>query len=285
MSDISDRRHDQMFPKLTDEQISRLMSFGHRRHVAKEEVIFQPGDTKRNFYVVLSGQIEIDTPFEEGAIHITLHQNGEFTGEVDILSGRQSLVRGRALVESELLEIDQDNLRQIIQTDPELSDLFLRAFVLRRTELIAQKSGGVILIGSNHSADTLRLKAFLSRNAQPYTYIDVESDINVQELLDHFQIGLDEIPVIVCRDRPVLRNPTNKEIADCLGFNTEINVSRIYDLVVIGAGPAGLAAAVYGASEGLDVLVLEGNAPGGQAGSSSRIENYLGFPMGISGQE
>src|SRR5581483_1313341 len=184
-----------------------------------------------------------------------------------------------------LLEIDQDNLRQIIQTDPELSDLFLRAFVLRRTELIAQKSGGVILIGSNHSADTLRLKAFLSRNAQPYTYIDVESDINVQELLDHFQIGLDEIPVIVCRDRPVLRNPTNKEIADCLGFNTEINVSRIYDLVVIGAGPAGLAAAVYGASEGLDVLVLEGNAPGGQAGSSSRIENYLGFPMGISGQE
>jgi thioredoxin reductase (NADPH) len=145
--------------------------------------------------------------------------------------------------------------------------------------------GDAILIGSTHSADTLRIKAFLSRNGHPYTYIDVETDQGVQEFLEHFHVTVDDIPILICHDQPPLLNPSNFEVANCLGFNAEIDGERVYDVIVVGAGPAGLASAVYAASEGLDVLVLEGNAPGGQAGSSSRIENYLGFPMGISGQD
>ena len=200
-------------------------------------------------------------------------------------SGRPGLVRARALTESELLEIDVATLRHIVQTDTELSEIFLRAFVRRRAMLIAQSFGDLVLIGSRFSADSLRLKEFLARNGQPYTYFELERDSSVQAMLENFGISPQDVPVLVCHNRPALRNPTNAEVANCLGFNTEIEEGRIYDLIVLGAGPAGLAAAVYAASEGLDVLVLESNAPGGQAGSSSRIENYLGFPTGITGQE
>src|SRR2546429_5385458 len=161
----------------------------------------------------------------------------------------------------------------------------MRAFILRRVELLAQGIGDATLIGSNHSADTLRIKEFLTRNAHPYAYIDLERDADVQNLLDHFHIEVTDIPVVICRGETVLRNPTNSEIANCLGFNDAVDPTQIHDVVIVGAGPAGLAAAVYGASEGLDVLVLETHAPGGQAGTSMRIENYLGFTNGISGQE
>jgi len=202
-----------------------------------------------------------------------------------MLTGRQSLVRARAVGETELLEIDIDNLRRIVQTDSELSEVFLQAFLLRRAYLIAHTVGDVLLIGSGHSADTLRLREFLTRNGQPHTYLDVERDSEVQELLEHFQLQPVDIPFLICRGKSALRNPSNSQAAACLGFNANIEEGRIYDVIVVGAGPAGLAAAVYAASEGLDVLVLEGSAPGGQAGSSSRIENYLGFPTGISGQD
>jgi thioredoxin reductase (NADPH) len=173
----------------------------------------------------------------------------------------------------------------LVQTDAELSDILMRAFILRRVELIAAGVGDIVLVGSAYSAGTLRIKEFLMRNGHPYSYIDLERDPDVQNLLDSFQIFTNEIPVLICRGQLVLRNPSNQEIADCLGFNESIDQTQLRDLVVIGAGPSGLAAAVYGASEGLDVLVLETSSPGGQAGSSSRIENYLGFPTGISGQE
>jgi thioredoxin reductase (NADPH) len=173
----------------------------------------------------------------------------------------------------------------LIETDAELSDIMMRAFILRRVELIAAGVGDIILIGSTHSAGTLRIKEFLTRNGHPYSYIDLERDPDVQNLLDTFQISANEIPVLICRGQLVLRNPSNQQIADCLGFNESVDQTHVRDLVVIGAGPSGLAAAVYGASEGLDVLVLETGYPGGQAGSSSRIENYLGFPTGISGQD
>ena len=212
---------------------------------------------------------------------VAIHEAGEFTGEVDMLSGRQSLVGARALDATELLEIDLAQLRHIVQMDPELSELFLRAFALRRAHLIANTLGGAVLIGSGHSADTLRLKAFLARNGHPYVYLDVERDRDVEALLDQFQIALADIPVLMCRDRGrALRNPSNAEVAAALGLNPALDDWHVHDLVVVGAGPSGLAAAVYGASEGLDVLVLESSAPGGQAGSSSRIENYLGFPDG-----
>jgi thioredoxin reductase (NADPH) len=194
-------------------------------------------------------------------------------------------VRGRARTACKLIEIDPVSLRRIVQMDAELSEIFLRAFLLRRTHLINHTAGDVLLVGSSHSSDTLRLKAFLTRNGHPHAYIDVDRDSGIQELLDHFAIRLEDVPVLICRGRKVLRNPTNTEAADCLGFNAPILADTIHDVIVVGAGPAGLAAAVYAASEGLDVMVLEGNAPGGQAGSSSRIENYLGFPTGISGQE
>jgi thioredoxin reductase (NADPH) len=173
----------------------------------------------------------------------------------------------------------------LVQTDAELGEILMRAFVLRRLELVAAGMGDVVLIGSMHSAGTLRIKEFLVRNGYPYSYIDLERDLDVENLLDSFHITASEIPVMICRGEIVLRNPSNLEIASCLGFNDAIDQTKVRDLVIIGAGPSGLAAAVYGASEGLDVLVLETSTPGGQAGSSSRIENYLGFPFGISGQD
>src|SRR5260221_2127470 len=161
----------------------------------------------------------------------------------------------------------------------------MRAFIYRRMELIATGFGDVILIGSAHSAGTLRAREFLARNGRPYQYIDMDREDDLQQLLDRFNVQVTDVPVLICREKVVLRNPTNQQIADCLGFNENIDPAHVRDLIVVGAGPAGLAAAVYGASEGLDVLVLEAGSPGGQAGSSSRIENYLGFPTGVSGQE
>ena len=182
-----------------------------------------------------------------------------------------------------MIQLDHEQLLALIQTDAELSEILMRAFILRRLELIAQEMGDALVVGSTHNAGTLRVKEFLTRNGHPFQYIDLDRDREAQELLDRFQVGAAEIPVVICRGGSVLRNPTNAQIADCLGFNEEIDQNRVCDLIVAGAGPAGLAAAVYGASEGLDVLVLESTVPGGQAGSSSRIENYLGFPTGISG--
>ena len=202
-----------------------------------------------------------------------------------MLSGRRQFARIRASTDGEVIEVEREQLVSLVQTDSELSEILMRAFILRRVELIAQQVGDAVLVGSNHSADTLRIKEFLTRNGYPHAYVDLDRDSDVQQLLDRFHVSLADIPVVICRGESVLRNPTNRQIADCLGFNEAIDRTHVRDLVVIGAGPSGLAAAVYSASEGLDVLVLESNAPGGQAGSSSKIENYLGFPTGISGQD
>jgi thioredoxin reductase (NADPH) len=285
MLELSDAEREAMFPKLSAAQIARLESWGVRRHVAQGELIFDQGDVRRSFFVVLEGSLEVVSPSVAGETRITIHQPGNFSGEADILSGRPSLVRARATAPSELLEIDPATLRRIVQTDADLSEILLRAFVHRRVLLIANALGDVVLVGSRHSADTLRLKEFLARNSHPYTYLEVEHDAAVPALLDSFGITVADVPVLICRDRPALRNPSNAEVARYLGLNVEIDETGVHDLIVVGAGPSGLAAAVYAASEGLDVLVLEGNAPGGQAGASSRIENYLGFPTGITGEQ
>jgi len=258
---------------------------GIRRSAAPGEVIFAEGVTGRSMFVVLEGRLEAISPSSQGETRIAVVEPAQFTGEINMLAGRPTLVRMQAAAASELIEIDPPTLRHIIQTDPELSEIFLRAFLQRRAAIVALPMANLALIGSRYSAATLRLKEFLSRNNQPYNYQDPERDAGVQDLLERFGVSLDEIPVLICGNRPALRNPSNAEVARALGFNTEIDDSRIYDVVVVGAGPSGLAAAVYAASEGLDVLVLESKAPGGQAGSSSRIENYLGFPTGITGQE
>jgi thioredoxin reductase (NADPH) len=274
-----------MFPRLDAAQIERLRSFGRERHARPEEVLFDRGDSAHGVFVVLSGSIELLGVSNGDYSVLRVLVPGTFTGEVNQLSGRRSLVRCQAREESTVLELGRNCLRKLMQTDVALGELFLRVFVMRRSYLIANSVGDALLIGSSHSSDTLRLRAFLSRNGHPHTYIDVEHDPDVQAVLDQFEIRVSEIPVLICRGDLILRNPTIAEAAACFGLNAGIDIGGVYDLIVVGAGPAGLAAAVYGASEGLNVLVVEGNAPGGQAGSSSRIENYLGFPMGVSGQD
>jgi thioredoxin reductase (NADPH) len=274
----------QTFPTLTPEQIARIERLGTRRKVKRGELLFDQGSEGVSFYVILSGALEVVRPIKNREDPIVVHGPGQFTGEITLLTGRRSLARGRVIEDGEVIELSGEVLRTLVQTDSELSELLMRAFILRRITLIAQGWGDVLLIGSHHSPSTLRLKEFLMRNSHPYTYVDVESDADAEKILDHFGIRVDEVPVLICRGELVLRNPTFEQVADCLGFNVAIDVGVVRDLVVVGAGPAGLAAAVYGASEGLDVLVLETHAPGGQAGSSSKIENYLGFPTGISGQ-
>ena len=274
-----------MFPKLDPAQIDRLKPLGRQRQVDSGEIVFDQGDSDHGVFVVLDGGIELVSLVNGEESVLSVLGSGMFTGEVNQLSGRRSLVRCRAHQPSTLLEISRENLQHVMQNDVGLGEVFLRTFILRRVYLIENKVGDAILIGSANSADTLRLRAFLSRNGHPFTYVDVETDSDVQSMLDHFGVRVQEIPVLICRNELVLRNPSNAETAACFGLNAGIDEAEVYDLIVVGAGPSGLAAAVYGASEGLKVLVIESNAPGGQAGSSSRIENYLGFPMGISGQE
>ena len=276
---------EKIFPKLTPVQISRIEPHGRIRSILPGEVLIEQGDTSVPFFVVITGEIEIVRPFGTQETLVTVHSDGQFTGEVNMLSGRRSLVRARVTKPGKVIELDHQQMLSLVQTDVELSGIFMRAFILRRVELIAAGVGDIVLVGSAYSADTLRIKEFLMRNGHPYSYIDLERDPDVQNLLDTFQVSASEIPVLICRGQIVLRTPSNQEIADCLGFNESIDQTHVRDLIIIGAGPSGLAAAVYGASEGLDVLMLETSSPGGQAGSSSSIENYLGFPTGISGQE
>jgi thioredoxin reductase (NADPH) len=282
---LTQSRREKIFPKLTPVQISRIEPHGRIRSIQPGEVLIEQGDTAVPFFVVITGEIEIVRPFGTQETLITIHSDGQFTGEVNMLSGRRSLVRARVTKPGKVIELDHQQMLSLVQTDAELSGIFMRAFILRRVELIAAGVGDIVLVGSAYSADTLRIKEFLMRNGHPYSYIDLERDPDVQNLLDSFQVSASEIPVLICRGQIVLRTPSNQEIADCLGFNEPIDQAHVQDLIIIGAGPSGLAAAVYGASEGLDVLMLETSSPGGQAGSSSSIENYLGFPTGISGQE
>jgi thioredoxin reductase (NADPH) len=275
----------QMFPALTAAQISRVRSRSTLRRVETGEILFEPDDTNVPFFVLLSGRMEIVQPDLTGERLIATHGPGEFTGEITMISGRLCLVRGRVTEAGEFLELSGDGFRSLLARDAELSEIVMRAFILRRLQLISRGLGNIILMGSSHSANTLRLREFLIRNGHPYTYVDLDADVTSQELLDRFEVKLDEIPVVICHGRSVLRNPSIQQLADCLGLNSSIDESQVRDLIIVGAGPAGLAAAVYAASEGLDVLVIESTAPGGQAGSSSKIENYLGFPVGVSGQE
>jgi thioredoxin reductase (NADPH) len=282
---ITSSRIEQIFPKLTLPQIARIEPQGHIRTVHRGDLLIEQGDTSVPFFVVIKGELEIVRPFGTKETLVTVHGPGQFTGEVNTLSGRRSFFRVRVTKPGKVIELNHQQMLGLVQTDGELSDILMRAFILRRVELIAAGVGDIVLIGSTNSAGTLRIKEFLMRNGHPYSYIDLERDPDVQNLLDSFQVSTSEIPVLICRGQLALRNPSNQQIVDCLGFNESIDQTHVRDLVIIGAGPSGLAAAVYGASEGLDVLVLETSSPGGQAGSSSRIENYLGFPTGISGQE
>jgi len=274
---------EHVFPPLTPAQIARIASQGQRRAMVPGEVLVEVGQQPVPFFVILSGEVQVRRPSAGTDVLIVSQGAAQFTGEGTMLTGRRALTRIRAIERGEVIEVNREQLLGLIQTDPELSDIFMRAFVLRRSGLIVGGFGDVVLIGSTHCAGTLRVKEFLTRNGHPFHYIDLDRDTDAQELLDRFQVAAADVPVLICRGDAILRNPSNQRITECLGLNDAIDRTHVRDVVIVGAGPAGLAAAVYGASEGLDVLVLESNLPGGQAGSSSRIENYLGFPTGISG--
>jgi thioredoxin reductase (NADPH) len=277
---VAEPNPGEIFPILTPEQVARIAPFAREKTFEDGAILWDWGVRNNPMFVVVEGEIAIVSGTDQ---LVTAHGPGMFSGDVDLLSGRPTVVRGRARGVTRVLELGQDHLRRLVQTDAELSEIFLRAFMLRRCALMARGYGNVVLIGSRHSAGTLAIQEFLTRNNQPYAYIDVDADSGVQATFDTFGVGVGDVPVFICRGERVLKKPTTDEVGECLGLN-EVNEEVLRDLVVIGAGPAGLAAAVYAASEGLDVLVVESSAPGGQAGASSRIENYLGFPTGISGQ-
>lgn len=278
-------RMDEAFPILTQEQIARIRPYGSVRSVHAGEVLFEPGTLGMPCFVVLSGKLDIAMLDLAGEHVFVTHGPGQFSGEVVLISRARTLARGRVAQAGEFIELSADALRTLIAKDAELNDIFMRAFLLRRIALIAEGWGNVIVLGSLNSSNTLRLREFLTRNGHPYRFVDLDSDKASQELLDRFGIKLEDIPVVICGGTKALRNPTNQQLAECLGFTSHPDQSHIYDVAIVGAGPAGLASAVYAASEGLDAVVIESDFPGGQAGMSSKIENYFGFPMGISGQE
>ncbi|HVZ23829.1 MAG TPA: FAD-dependent oxidoreductase, partial [Vicinamibacterales bacterium] len=247
-------------------------------------MLYDAGETGIPLYVVISGEIQIVRP-EPGGTLVATHAPSQFSGECSVVTGRQSIFRALVSAPGEVIQVDRDRLLDLVQADAELSEILLGAFLQRRLGLIAGNLGDVVVIGSTHDPDTLRVREFLTRNGHPFRYVDLDRDPEAQAILDTFAAGVRGIPIVICRGRAALHRPTNAQIADCLEFNDTLDGARLVDLAIAGAGPSGLAAAVYGASEGLRVLVAESNVPGGQAGSSSRIENYLGFPTGISGLE
>ena len=278
-------RQAEAFPRLTAAQIARIEPHGRRRLVERGEVLGDAGEPVTKIFVVVSGRLDLVRPPRWVGEEVPSFSEGMFTGERSILAGGRFLARIQASTPCEVIEVSRESLLELIRTDPELSDIFLRAFILRRLQLIDQEFGDVLLLGSNHCQGSLHIREFLTRNGHPYKFVDLDNDPDSQQMLDQFRVSAGDIPVVICRGSIVLRNPTIQQVADCLGLNPTIDRTAICDVVIIGAGPAGLGAAVYAASEGLNVVMIEANAPGGQAGTSSRIENYLGFPLGISGHE
>jgi thioredoxin reductase (NADPH) len=278
-------RQAEAFPVLTAAQIDRIRPYGTLRSVRAGEILFEAGDLRLPCFVLISGKLDIVITRLSGEHVFATHGPGNFSGDMVLITGAGSMARGRVAKAGEFLEVTTDALRSLIAKDAELSDIFMRAFIQRRLALIAGGMGNVVILGSRFSANTLRLREFLTRNGHPHAYVDLDSDATAQELLDRFNVKIDEIPVVICSGKAVQRNPTTQQLAQCLGLSGKVDEARILDVAIVGAGPAGLAAAVYAASEGLDAAVIEGEFPGGQAGSSSKIENYIGFPMGISGLE
>ena len=243
MTNPSENRREQMFRRLTEAQVARMSVIGHRREVRAGEVLYESGEQHTSLIVVIAGSLELVRPAGDREEVITVHGPGQFTGEINMLSARRSLVRARMTSDGSVLEIDRDGLRTIVQRDPELSEILIRAFILRRVALVAEGGGGLILLGSRHSAATQRIREFLTRNGQPFTYQDVETEPGVQALLDRFHVGVHEVPVILCEGGHVLRNPSTEALASALGLSPTLDPRVIRDVAIVGAGPAGLAGA------------------------------------------
>lgn len=279
---MENRRH-QIFPSLTQAQFEVLSRYGELRRVAAGTRLFTQGERHIPMFVIVSGTVEISRGGALGRHVLGQHGAGNFTGEVATLAGRAAVATGDTLSDCELLIISEAALRTLVIVEAELSEIIMRAYILRRVAFIEDQAGGLLLIGSQYSAETLGLREFLARNGHPVAYFDLTQHAESTALAARFGITEEDIPAVVTPDGDVLRRPGVRELADAVGISPDTLHGRQFDVVVVGAGPGGLAAAVYAASEGLRVAVLERSAPGGQAGSSSRIENYFGFPTGISG--
>ena len=285
--DASDpyNRESQTFPVLTAEQTARVAGFGAEETVPDGGALFSRGERSVDFFLVLDGAVEIGDPKPDGShsvIHV--HRARQFTGEIDLFNDREILVDGRAAGPTRVVRVPRADFRRMIAAEPDIGEIVMRAFILRRVGLIQHTQGGVVLVGSPRTADTLRIERFLSRNGYPHRTVDSDLDPDAASFLEGWGVSADDLPVVVLGGGQVLNNPPTPALADALGLLEAVDTDHVFDLIVVGAGPAGLASAVYGASEGLDTAVVEGLAPGGQAGTSSKIENYLGFPTGISGQ-
>jgi thioredoxin reductase (NADPH) len=278
-------RGAQIFPRLSPAMVARVAAYGSPERLPAGTLVFERGERGVDFFLVLEGSIEILGLGDGGRSEVvTVHGPNEFTGELDLFNDRQILVSGRTGADSRVVRISREAFRRMISAESDIGEIVMRAFILRRVGLIRHAQGGVILIGSRRGADTLRLQRFLTRNGYPHRLLDIDEDPGAGGFLECFSLAADQLPVVISAGDSVLRNPSTALLADELGLTESIDPAHVHDLVVVGAGPAGLATAVYAASEGLDTLVIEAVAPGGQAGTSSKIENYLGFPTGISGE-
>lgn len=276
-------RDAQTFPVLRPVMIERMHRFGTVEPVEDGTYLFRRGERSVDFFVVIEGAIDILDENKGVERRVHRHEANQFTGELDLFNDRKILVSGRADGSTRVLRVLRPSFRAMIAAEPDIAELIMRAFILRRVGLLQHEQGGVTLVGAGRSADTVRLNAFLTRNGYPHRTIDTDTDTDAASFLDCFKLAAADLPVVIA-DGKAMRNPRNVDLADTLGLTIAIDPDHRFDVCVVGAGPAGLAAAVYAASEGLDTVILESVAPGGQAGTSSKIENYLGFPTGISGQ-
>ena len=278
-------REAQTFPRLSIEQVRRVSAYGREEPVEDGALLFERGQRGVDFFLVLAGEIEVFEPGPGGnTALVTTHSARQFTGEMDLFNDRQILVSARAHGSARVLRVPRAEFRRLVATEPDVGELMMRAFILRRVGLIRHAQGGAVLIGPGHGGDTLRLQRLMTRNAYPHRLIDTERDPDAGGFLACFALTPDQLPIVVLWGAAPLRNPSDAALADALGLTETLDPGIVYDVAVVGAGPAGLAAAVYAASEGLVTVVIESVAPGGQAGTSSKIENYLGFPTGISGE-
>jgi thioredoxin reductase (NADPH) len=276
--------HKVAFPKLDDAHLATLAKFGTRRVLRDGEYLFKAGDRELKFFVVERGAVEIVEHSSGETKRVTLHERHEFSGDVSVVTGRPALVSAIARGDTEVFEISLNDIRRIMGERPALGELLLRAFIARRELLVASDFQGLRVLGAGSSRDTFRIRDFLARNQVPFTWIDVDHDPQVGALLQSFGLTQADTPVVVFGSEPLLRNPSTRALADLIGVRRPLT-KGVFDLVIVGGGPAGLAAAVYASSEGLAAAVIDATAPGGQAGTSSKIENYLGFPTGISGAD
>jgi len=277
---------DQTFPRLPAEMVDRVLRYGHPETFDGGAYLYQFGERAFDFFLILDGTVDaLDNDGKGGNIVLTTYGANQFSGELNLFSDRAALLSARTLRPTQLIRVPRASFRRMVSAEPDIGEIILRAYILRRASMIRHAEGGTVLVGCIRSADTLRIQRFLLRNGYPHRFLDAHEAPDATLALECFHSGkADALPVVIIDGKKTLRCPSNAELADALGITEELDPNHVYDVAVVGAGPAGLAAAVYAASEGLDTVVVEAMAPGGQAGSSSRIENYLGFPTGISGQ-